>query len=69
LDVVRWLRVGRDIAEPQVTGLLSVHDDEAALEAYRTHPDHQPSITRTRELGITASRFDIETPDDAADLP
>ncbi|MEX2503787.1 MAG: Dabb family protein [Egicoccus sp.] len=69
LDVVAWLRVGRDIAEPHITGLLTVHEDEAALEAYRVHPDHQPSLARLKRLGVTATRFDIETDDDPSLLP
>src|SRR5690606_272319 len=37
IDVVAWLRVGRDIVDPHITGLLTVHEDAAALEAYRVH--------------------------------
>ena len=69
LDVVAWLRVGRDVTDAHVTGLLTAHRDLAALEAYRVHPQHQPVLARLRELGVAASRFDIETPDDAAMLP
>lgn len=69
LDVVAWLRVGRDIAEPHVTGLLTVHEDVAALEAYRVHPDHQPTLARLKRLDVTTTRFDIETDDDPSRLP
>ena len=69
LDVVAWLRVGRDIAEPHVTGLLTVHEDAAALEAYRVHPDHQPTLARLKRLGVGVTRFDIETDDDPSRLP
>ncbi|MFA9431245.1 Dabb family protein [Egicoccus sp. AB-alg2] len=63
LDVVLWLRVGRDLTDPAVTGLLTAHADADALEAYRVHPDHQPSVQRVASLGIPATRFDIEVPD------
>lgn len=69
LDVVAWLRVGRDIADPHITGLLTAHEDAAALQAYRDHPEHQPSLARLKRLGLPVTRFDIETPDDPTQLP
>lgn len=68
LDVVRGLRVARDVDEPTVTGLLVALDDEAALVRYREHPEHQPVIARVRELGVTAVRLDVVTDDDPSVL-
>lgn len=64
LDVVRGLRLGRDVVDPHVTGLLVALDDEAALDVYREHPDHLPVVARIRELGVPMTRFDIVTDDD-----
>lgn len=68
LDVVRGLRLGRDVEDPAVTGLLVALDDHAALAVYRDHPDHLPVVARVRELGVTATRLDVETDDDVAVL-
>ena len=64
LDVVRGLRVARDVEEPTVTGLLVALDDDAALDAYRQHPDHLPLVHRIRELQVPAARLDVRTDDD-----
>jgi quinol monooxygenase YgiN len=66
IDEVAWLRVGRDLEDPTVTGLLTVFADPAALETYRTHPDHLPVVERIRALQVTTARFDVTT-DDAVD--
>lgn len=66
LDVVRGLRVARDVEDPAVTGLLVALEDEAALTSYRDHPDHQPVVARIQELGIPAVRLDVRTDDDPA---
>lgn len=68
LDVVEFLRVGRDVAQPNVTGLLVGLADDAALAAYREHPDHQPVVQRLRDLGVPTTRFDIVSADDPARL-
>lgn len=68
LDVVRGLRLARDVEDPAITGLVVALDDAAALAVYRDHPDHLPVVARVRELGVTATRLDIETDDDAAVL-
>lgn len=69
LEEVAWLRLAHDLAEPDVTGLLAVFADRAALDAYRVHPDHVPVVERLREAGVGATRLDVETPDDPAELP
>jgi hypothetical protein len=69
LDEVAWLRVARDVEEPTVTGLLTAFADQAALEAYRVHPEHLPVVSRIRELGIPAIRLDVATRDAVEDLP
>jgi hypothetical protein len=69
LDEVRWLRVARDVDDPAVTGLITVFDDYEALERYRTHPQHVPVVKRIGDHGVTATRLDIATGDDPADLP
>lgn len=66
LDVVSFLRVGRDIVDPSVTGLVVGLADEAALEAYRVHPDHQPVVQRITELEVPRVRLDIVSDDDPA---
>ena len=68
LDVVRFLRLGRDVEDPAVTGLLVGLDDAAALAVYRDHPDHQPVVARVRELGVTATRLDVLTDDEPGAL-
>lgn len=64
LDVVSFLRVSRDHEDPDVTGLLVGLADEAALAAYRDHPEHQPVVRRVQELGVPRVRLDIATDDD-----
>jgi hypothetical protein len=66
LDVVEFLRVGRDVEQPGVTGLLVGLADHAALAAYREHPDHQPVVRRMRDLGVPITRFDLASDDDPA---
>jgi hypothetical protein len=66
---VAWLRVGRDLDDPLVTGLLTAFVDEAALDAYRTHPDHVPVVERIRALGLTTVRLDLATDDAVEALP
>jgi hypothetical protein len=68
LDVVSFLRSGRDVEDPSVTGLVVGLADEAALAAYRDHPDHLPVVRRIRELGVPVSRLDIASDDDATVL-
>ena len=69
IEEVRWLRVGRDVDEPNVTGLLTAFDDYAGLEAYRVHPEHLPVVERIRSLKVPTVRLDVETDDDPAALP
>ncbi len=69
LDVVGWLRVARDVEDPTVVGLVVGLEDQAALDAYRTHPDHQPVTRWLTEHRVPASRIDIVTPDDVRTLP
>lgn len=68
LDVVSFLRVGRDVRDPAVTGLIVGLADEAALAAYRDHPDHQPVVRRVQELDVPRTALDIATDDDPAAL-
>jgi hypothetical protein len=68
LDVVSFLRTGRDVDDPSVTGLIVGLADEAALAAYRDHPDHLPVVRRIRELGVPTTRLDIASDDDPAVL-
>lgn len=64
LDVVSFLRVGRDLEDPAVTGLVVGLADADALTAYREHPDHLPVVQRIAELGVPRVRLDIESDDD-----
>lgn len=59
IDEVVWLAVARDVVEAQVTGLLSVFQDEAALDAYRVHPEHVPVAERARALCAGITRLDM----------
>jgi hypothetical protein len=68
IDVVSFLRVGRDVEDPDVTGLIVGLADEAALAAYRDHPDHQPVVRRIAELDVPRTRLDIASEDDPAVL-
>lgn len=56
---VRYLAVGRDLDDPAITGLVTAVDDEAALAAYRDHPDHRPVVARARELCERIDRLDL----------
>lgn len=64
LDVVSFLRVGRDLEDPAVTGLVVGLADADALAAYREHPGHLPVVQRIAELGVPRVRLDIESDDD-----
>jgi hypothetical protein len=68
LDEVAWLRVGRDLEDPNVTGLLTGFVDVDALAAYRVDPRHQVVLDRIRELGLPTWRLDVATDDDPARL-
>lgn len=68
LDCVGFLRVGRDIEQSTVTGLLTGFADAGALDEYRTHPDHLPVVDAIREAGVATTRIDVETADDLAAL-
>ncbi|HEX2028388.1 MAG TPA: Dabb family protein [Nitriliruptorales bacterium] len=69
IEEVAWLRVGRDLSDPDVTGLITVFRTEEDLDAYRNHPDHVPVAQAIRDAGLATSRVDLRTPDDVADLP
>lgn len=66
LDVVAWLRVARDIEDPDITGLLTGFADADALAAYRVDPQHAVVLDRIRELELPAWRLDVATDDDPA---
>lgn len=68
IDEVAWLRVGRDIADDDVTGLLTAFATSDDLERYRVHPDHTPVVARLRDAGVGLSRLDVETGDDPTTL-
>ncbi len=69
IDEVGWLRVAREIGDAEVTGLITVFADEAALDTYRVHPLHTPVVARIRAAGASVIRLDIETDDDVTELP
>jgi len=69
IDEVRFVRVGRDLDDPQVTGLLTGFADEAALAVYRDHPEHVPVVARARELCEDIVRLDVVTDDPPDALP
>lgn len=59
IDEVVWLAVARAIDDPQVTGLVSLFEDEEGLAAYRVHHRHVPVVERTRALCETITRLDM----------
>lgn len=59
VDEVAWLAVGRDVDEPQVTGLLTLFDDHDALATYRDHPAHRPVVARARAMCEDIARLDM----------
>ncbi len=69
IDEVAWLRVGRDVEDPSITGLMTAFADPEALDTYRVHPDHIPVVERIRALGIPVVRLDLHTDDDPEQLP
>lgn len=69
LDVVGFLRIGRDLDQPDVTGLVTGFASEADLDAYRVHPDHVPVVDAIHAAGVATSRFDIATDDHVQELP
>lgn len=68
LDMVEFLRVGRDIQDPGVTGLVSGFADEAALQAYAQHPEHVTVVRHLREHGVSAVLLDMPSDDDLSVL-
>lgn len=69
IEAVAWLRVGRDLSNPDMTGLITVFHTVEDLEAYRSHPYHVPLATAIQESGIETVRLDLESADDASDMP
>lgn len=69
IDEVAWLRVAVDVDDPNVTGLLTAFATREDLQTYRDHPDHQPVLEAIGAAGVRATRLDVETADDVADLP
>ena len=49
--------------------LVSQFTHRAALEAYRTNPDHQKAAAFVRASICARTSVDFESPDDYADLP
>lgn len=69
IDEVAWLRVGRELVDEHVTGLLTAFATEADLEAYRVHPRHVPVVEAIRAAGVAVTRLDVTTDDDVRELP
>jgi pyridoxine 5'-phosphate synthase PdxJ len=69
LDEVAWLRVARDVEQPEVTGLMTAFVDAEALATYRVHPRHVPVVERIRDLEVPTVRMDLPTDDDPTTLP
>lgn len=63
VEVVRFVRVGRDVNDPGVTGVIVGLDDEAALAVYKDHPNHVPVAKRGVELSEDVERIDFLTDD------
>lgn len=66
---VAWLRLSHDVADHHVTGFLTAFASADDYETYRDHPEHVPVVAAIREAGVAATRFDILTNDNVADLP
>jgi hypothetical protein len=69
IDEVAFLRLGRDLDDPAVTGLVTGFATPADLETYRVHPEHVPVVQALREAGVGVVRLDLSTDDDVSELP
>ena len=69
MEEAAFLRLGRELADPAVTGLITGFATVDDLETYRTHPDHLPVVEQVRAAGVALTRLDIETEDDVTELP
>lgn len=69
VDEVVWLTVARDVADPTVTGLISLFEDAAGLDAYREHPVHVPVAERARQLSEEVTRLDVAAGSPASASP
>lgn len=69
IDEVAFLRLGRDLDDPAVTGLVTGFATAADLEAYRVHPEHVPVVEGLRDAGVGVVRLDLSTDDDVSELP
>ena len=69
LDEVAWLRLGHDVEDPHVTGLITAFRTADDLEAYRVHPEHVPVVAAIQAADVAVTRIDMETDDDPDDLP
>jgi hypothetical protein len=69
IDEVAFLRMARDLNEPNVTGFLTAFADLDAFARYEEHPVHVPVVTRVKELGLPVVHLDFPADDDPADLP
>ena len=69
IPAVAWLRMSHDVADHHVTGFLTTFESAEDYEIYRDHPEHVLVVTALLEAGVVATRFDILTDDDVADLP
>jgi hypothetical protein len=69
IDEVAFLRLARDIADDQVTGLITGFATIEDLDTYRVHPEHLPVVAAIREAGVATTRLDVPSDDDPAVLP
>jgi hypothetical protein len=58
---LRAVHVAPSVDEPDVLGLITCLDDEAALAVYADHPAHVPVADRGRELCEEIIRLDMVT--------
>jgi hypothetical protein len=66
IDVIQRLDVGRDILHLERsfdTGLVAHFADEAALEAYTVHPEHQKAAALGREISQQVVSVDYLVPE------
>lgn len=64
MEEVAWLRLGHDVADAEVTALVTAFASRDDYEAYRVHPDHVPVVMAIDTAEVDTTRIDFETDDE-----
>lgn len=63
IDEVAFLRLGHDVADAEVTALVTGFETRDDYEAYRVHPDHVPVVMAIDTAEVARTATDFETDD------